>query len=88
MMVDPQRSGGIALRVKVDHQNPATVQGERGGKVDGRRGLAHPTLLVGDHDDTGLLGSRQPLAGAPQCLHRKLGSTTDGSVVHRGRCFT
>lgn len=64
VVVDAQRGGGIALRVEVDHQDPATVQGQGGGKVDRGRGLTHPTLLVGDHHDSGLLGPWQALTGA------------------------
>ncbi|GDY75494.1 hypothetical protein SAV31267_049790 [Streptomyces avermitilis] len=84
MVVDSQRGGGIALRVEVDHQDASAMQGKRSGKVDRGRGLAHAALLVGDHHDSGLLGPWQALAGPAQCFHRKLGSTTDGSVVHRG----
>jgi len=87
-MVDTQRGGGIALRVEVDHQDTAAMQGKRGGKVDRGRGLAHPALLVGDHHDAGLFGPWQALTGATQRLHRQLGSTTNRSVVHWGRCFT
>ena len=64
------------------------MQGQGSGKVDGRRRLAHTALLVGDDDHTGLLRAWQTLAGAAQSLHRELGSTTDRSVIHRGRCFT
>jgi hypothetical protein len=87
-MVDSQGGGRIALGVEVDHQDTAAMQGQRSGKIDGRRCLAHAPLLVGDHHDPGLLRPWQALAGAAQSLHRQLGSTTDGSVVHRGRCFT
>lgn len=64
MVIDPQRGGGIALRVEVDHEDPTAVQGQRGGKVDRGGGLTHPALLVGDHHDAGLLGPGQTLAGA------------------------
>jgi hypothetical protein len=64
VMVDAQRSGRIALRVEVNHQDPPAMQGKRSGKVDRRRGLAHPALLIGDHHHTGLLRPWQALAGA------------------------
>ena len=40
-----------ALRVEVDREHLASVAGERGGQVDGRRGLADAALLVAQRDD-------------------------------------
>ena len=48
--VGAEAGGQRALRVEVHQQHAAAVFGERGGKVDGGGGLAHPALLV-DHGD-------------------------------------
>ena len=52
------------------------MHSQRCGEVDRSRRFAYATLLVGDHDDAGLLGPWQALAGAAQSLYRLLGSTT------------
>ena len=39
--------------VALDQEDLAAVLRERGAQVDGGRGLADPTLLVGDRDDSG-----------------------------------
>jgi hypothetical protein len=45
------------LGIQVDHESGAASQGQPGGDVDGRRGLADATLLV--HD--GYYTRRQPI---------------------------
>src|SRR5215210_5404144 len=42
---------GVALAVQVDQQRLIAPDGEAGGQVHGRRGLAHPALLICDGDD-------------------------------------
>lgn len=88
MVVDAERRGGVALRVEVDDQDPGTVQGEGRGKVDRRGRLAHAALLIGDHHHASLRRAGKSLTGTTQGLYCQLGSTTNGGVVHRGRCFT
>ncbi len=46
-----EAGGGVALRVEVDQQDLFVVGGQRGGQVDRGRGLADPSLLVGDRQD-------------------------------------
>ena len=46
-----QPAGGVCLGIEVEEQHPPTDGGDAGGKVDGRGGLAHPALLVGDRND-------------------------------------
>lgn len=88
MVIDTQSRGGVPLRVKVDHQNTCAVKRERGGKIDRRGRLAHPTLLVGHHHDARPVRTGQALTGAAKGLDRQLGRATDGCVIHRRRCFT
>ena len=45
---------GVALRVAVDEQDVAAGEGEGGGEVDRRGGLADATLLIGDGDNLGI----------------------------------
>ncbi len=44
-------TGGVALRVEIDDEDPASGPGEIAGQVDHRRGLADPALLVRTGDD-------------------------------------
>ena len=73
VVLDAQRRGGVALRVEVDDQDPLPELGERGGDVDGRRGLADPALLVGDHDHPG----RAPGAAAPAACRAPCRASSD-----------
>ena len=45
---------GVGLGVEVDEQDLLARQGEGGGQIDGRRGLADAAFLVGDGDDAHL----------------------------------
>ena len=47
----PKRGAGVALRVQIDDQGLETLHGQCRGDVNRRRGLTHPTLLVGDGED-------------------------------------
>ena len=58
-VLDAERGRGVALRVEVDDQHPLPELGQRGGDVDGGRGLADAALLVRDHDDPGRVGAGQ-----------------------------
>ena len=51
--VDAEADRERALRVEVDQQHLAPVLGQRRTEVDGGRGLADATLLVGHRDDAG-----------------------------------
>ena len=42
--------GGVGLRVEIDQQHLAVHLRKAGGQVDGRRGLAHAALAVGDRE--------------------------------------
>jgi hypothetical protein len=42
---------GISLRIQIGEKNALASLGERGGEVQGRRGLSHSTLLVSDGDN-------------------------------------
>ena len=44
-------AGGVALRVAVDEQHGAAVEGQRGGQIDRRGGLPDSTLLICDGDN-------------------------------------
>ena len=44
----PQPVVALALRVEIDQQHLAIHLRKAGGQVDGRRGLAHAALAVGD----------------------------------------
>ena len=48
---DAEASGGVALWIGVDQQHLLAHRGQGGAEVDRRGGLAHPALLVGDHQD-------------------------------------
>ena len=50
-LVDTATHGGIALGVQVDEQDALSRAGERSRQVDAGRGLADPTLLVGNGID-------------------------------------
>ena len=47
----PDAAGGVALGVAVDEEHLAAFEGEGGGQIDRRRGLADATLLVCDGDN-------------------------------------
>jgi len=49
-LIQPQAGGGVSLRVEVDNEDRLAVGSQRGGEVDCRGGLSHPSLLVGDSD--------------------------------------
>ena len=49
--LDAEAHGQIGLGVHVHAEHAVTELGEGTGQVDGRRGLAHPALLVRDRDD-------------------------------------
>lgn len=51
-MSSAHRSGGIALRVQVDHQHFLAGFSKCRGKIDSRRGLADAALLIRDGDKT------------------------------------
>ena len=87
----PERGGGVALRVEVDHQDPLAELGQRRRDVDGRRGLADAALLVGDHDDPGRVRplQRRPHQRALPRQHDVLGRPGErGAVVVERRCRT
>ena len=65
MVFDPQGSGCVALRVNVDDQDIEAGRRKGRGNVDGGGGLPHPTLLVGDREDAGVLWPRQLAAYQP-----------------------
>ena len=46
--VDPQRRGGVALGIGVDHQYPVSTLGDIGGEIDCGGGFADAALLI-DH---------------------------------------
>src|SRR5581483_11027070 len=52
-LVQARGHGRIALWIEVDEQDASPRLGERGGEVDGGRGLAHAAFLIGDGDDAG-----------------------------------
>src|SRR5205085_6228555 len=47
-LIDPDPARGISLGIEVDEEDAFAVEGKRGGKIDGRCGLAYATLLVDD----------------------------------------
>src|ERR1035441_1860286 len=51
MMLDVKRGGGIALRVKINDEDPRAMQRQAGGEIDRCRRLADTALLVRDRDD-------------------------------------
>ena len=51
----PKSGGSIALRIEIDQQHGLPRRRERGREVDGRGGLAHASLLVGDGEDARLM---------------------------------
>ena len=53
MLRDADATGGVALRIGVEEQSAPFGDGERGGEVDGRRGLSDAALLVGDSYNMG-----------------------------------
>ena len=46
-----ERDAAVGLRVEIDEQRLAAAHRQRGGEVDGGRGLADAALLVGDGND-------------------------------------
>ena len=44
--VDTKSGGGVALRIRINQQNPFAESGNCSGEVDGRSGFANPPLLV------------------------------------------
>ena len=46
-----KRDAAVGLRVEIDEQRLASAHGQRGGEVDGGRGLADAAFLIGDGDD-------------------------------------
>ena len=52
-VADPEAGRRVALGVEVDHQHPVAELGQCRAEVDRGRGLADPTLLVGDRDHPG-----------------------------------
>ena len=98
VVLDAQSGGGVALRIDVDDQHVQAGGRQGGGDVDGRRGLAHAALLVGDGEDPGLLRLRQLPAEEPfpaLVLVREFAGDGAGiidGVQHvarvRKRCFT
>ena len=53
LFLDPDRAGGVGLGIEIDEQRVDFAFGERGGKIDGGRGLADAALLVGDGENGG-----------------------------------
>ena len=47
-----EASGSIALRVRVDDENPEIIGGQGGSKIDGGGSFPYPALLVGDREDS------------------------------------
>ena len=55
---DPTSARQVALRVHIDQQNLPTGERERRREVDGGRGFAHATFLIGDSNHSGCEGCR------------------------------
>ncbi|MNT18446.1 hypothetical protein D3C72_1536570 [compost metagenome] len=53
LLVDARTHRGIALRVQVDQQHALVLRGQAGGEVHRGGGLAHPALLVCNHEYLG-----------------------------------
>ena len=54
MVIHPECRAGIALRIKIHHQDLETATGKRCRNVDRRGGFTYATLLIGDDDSAGL----------------------------------
>ena len=84
--VDAQAGRGVALGIEVDDQDPVPDLGQGGPEVDGRRGLAHPALLVRDGDHPGQLTGRpvrpvEQLVGVSRMVGaRMVGSSPSGGL--------
>ena len=48
---DAETGRSIALRIKINDQHVLADRGERGTKIDRRRGFADPALLIGDRQN-------------------------------------
>jgi hypothetical protein len=48
-----KRHGAVGLRIEIDEQRRLAAQGERSGKIDGRRRLTDAPFLIGDCYDHG-----------------------------------
>ena len=58
LVVYPESSGGVALRIEVDNECPISQFSETCAEVDGGRCFAHTALLVRDSDHTGKWATR------------------------------
>ena len=76
---DTEAGRGVALGVEVDQQHRLPCHGQGGGQVDGRGGLAHAPLLVGDGENARLvhrvgggidIGHGSPGNGSGKKTHR------------------
>ena len=50
--VEAETAGGVGLGIEVDEDDRTTRLGHRRAEVDGRGGLADPSLLAHDSDDS------------------------------------
>ena len=80
-VIDPQRGGGIALRVQIEDQDVQTAERQSGREVHRGGGLADATLLVGDHEHPGGAGLGQGRARKPTAVVRWLESGAGGSAT-------
>ena len=53
LALETEAAREVGLGVQVDEQHALFGHGERGSQVDGGRGFANATLLIGDGDDPG-----------------------------------
>jgi hypothetical protein len=84
-VLDAERGARVPLRVEIDHQHPHPVHGQRGGQVDGARGLAHAALLVGHRDHSPARRTRHLVPVGMQYPGRALRLLGDRRPA---RCFT
>ena len=64
--IDPLAHRQVALRVEVDAEHAVAGLREGDGEVERGRRLGHPTLLVGEGDDVGVLDRRLRLGSLPR----------------------
>jgi hypothetical protein len=48
VVIDAEGRGGVSLGIEINHQHASPGVCEGRGKVNGRCGLTHATLLIGD----------------------------------------
>jgi hypothetical protein len=53
-MIDPKRSAGVTLRIKIDNEHGQSAECEGSRHVHTRCGLAYATLLVCDDEDSSM----------------------------------